>query len=69
MRDRKPASRLIEDGETQLGGRIPMNTSGGLISKGHPIGASGASMIAELVEQLRGEAGPRQVKSSRVRSG
>lgn len=54
---------LIEDGETQIDGRIPMNTSGGLISKGHPIGASGASMITELMTQLRGEAGVRQVKA------
>lgn len=57
---------FIEDGHTQLGGKFPMNTSGGLISKGHPIAASGASMIVELMEQLRGEAGPRQVKNARL---
>jgi acetyl-CoA acetyltransferase len=52
---------LAESGATSLGGRIPVNTSGGLISKGHPVGATGLSMIAELTEQLRGESGARQV--------
>jgi acetyl-CoA acetyltransferase len=51
----------VESGATTLGGRLPINTSGGLVSKGHPVGATGLSMIAELVEQLRGEAGARQV--------
>lgn len=51
---------LAESGETAIGGRIPLNTSGGLISKGHPIAASGLSMINEIVVQLRGEAGERQ---------
>lgn len=54
--------KLAEAGETQIGGRIPINTSGGLISKGHPIGATGLSMTYELVTQLRGEADQRQVK-------
>nr|WP_070959263.1 thiolase family protein [Hyphomonas sp. Mor2] len=58
--------RFVEEGHTQLGGRTPMNTSGGLISKGHPIGATGASMIVELMEQLRGEASARQVKDARL---
>lgn len=58
--------RFIESGATHPGGRIPINTSGGLVSKGHPIGATGASMIYELMEQLRGEAGPRQVKGARL---
>jgi acetyl-CoA acetyltransferase len=57
---------FIEEGHTQLGGKVPMNTSGGLISKGHPIAASGASMLVELMEQLRGEAGPRQVHNARL---
>ena len=56
--------KLVEAGETAIGGRIPINTSGGLISKGHPIGATGLSMINELVTQLRGEAGKRQVKDA-----
>lgn len=50
-------------GETALGGRIPVNPSGGLESKGHPIGATGLGQIHELVSQLRGEAGPRQAAS------
>jgi acetyl-CoA acetyltransferase len=57
---------LVESGATGPGGRIPVNTSGGLISKGHPVGATGLSMIHELVTQLRGEAGPRQVDGARV---
>lgn len=52
---------FVESGATTLGGRLPINTSGGLVSKGHPVGATGLSMIAELTEQLRGEAGARQV--------
>lgn len=50
-----------ERGETRVGGRLPVNTSGGLLSRGHPIGASGLAQIHELVTQLRGEAGQRQV--------
>jgi acetyl-CoA acyltransferase len=57
---------LAESGETRLGGRIPVNTSGGLLSKGHPIGATGAMQIHELVTQLRGEAGKRQVEGARI---
>ncbi len=52
---------LVESGETAIGGRIPINTSGGLVAKGHPVGATGLSMIYELARQLRGEAGARQV--------
>jgi len=55
-----------ERGETALGGRIPINPSGGLESKGHPIGATGLGQIHELVAQLRGEAGPRQVEGARI---
>jgi acetyl-CoA C-acetyltransferase/acetyl-CoA acyltransferase len=54
-----------EKGWTSLGGKIPVNTSGGLKAKGHPIGATGAAQIAEIVAQLRGEAGPRQVDGAR----
>ena len=53
--------RLIDDGAVAMGGRIPVNTSGGLISKGEPIGASHLGQIYEIAMQLRGEAGPRQV--------
>ncbi len=57
---------FAERGETALGGKIPINTSGGLISRGHPIGASGLAMIYELVAQLRGEAEKRQVERARI---
>lgn len=56
---------LAESGATALGGRIPVNPSGGLESKGHPIGATGLGQIYELVTQLRHEAGPRQVPKAR----
>jgi acetyl-CoA C-acetyltransferase/acetyl-CoA acyltransferase len=55
-----------ERGWTSLGGKVPVNTSGGLKAKGHPIGATGAAQIAEIVTQLRGEAGPRQVDGART---
>jgi acetyl-CoA acetyltransferase len=55
-----------EKGWTSLGGKKPVNPSGGLKAKGHPIGATGAAQIAEIVTQLRGEAGPRQVEGARV---
>lgn len=57
---------LVEAGATRLGGRIPVNTSGGLLRKGHPIGATGLAQIVELTEQLRGTAGQRQVERARV---
>jgi acetyl-CoA acetyltransferase len=57
---------LVESGATALDGRLPVNLSGGLVSKGHPIGATGLSMIDELVLQLRGEAGPRQARGARI---
>lgn len=57
---------LAESGATRIGGRIPINPSGGLESKGHPIGATGLGQIFELVTQLRGEAGPRQVDGARI---
>ena len=59
------AAKLLEDGETSLGGRIPVNPSGGLLAKGHPVGATGVSQVYELAKQLRGEAAKegRQVKN------
>lgn len=57
---------LVESGATRLGGRLPINVSGGLLSKGHPIGATGALMVYDLVRQLRGEAGPAQVADARL---
>lgn len=64
---REPGSSgvLAERGETTLGGSLPVNPSGGLESKGHPIGATGLGQIFELVEQLRGNCGPRQVEGAR----
>lgn len=53
-------------GDTTLGGRVPVNPSGGLVSKGHPIAATGAAQLIELVTQLRGEAGARQVVGARL---
>jgi acetyl-CoA acetyltransferase len=58
--------RFIEEGQASLGGKVPVNTSGGLLSKGHVIGATGVSQIIELVRQLRGHAGPRQVEGAKV---
>lgn len=59
-------SKLIETGATRLGGRIPVNTSGGLLRKGHPVGATGCAQIVELTEQLQGRSGPRQVEGARL---
>ncbi|MBI2216228.1 MAG: thiolase domain-containing protein [Candidatus Rokubacteria bacterium] len=55
-----------EKGWTSLGGKVPVNPSGGLKAKGHPIGATGAAQVAEIVTQLRGEAGPRQVGGAKT---
>ena len=60
------AGRLIDEGETALGGRIPVNVSGGLLSKGHPLGATGIANIYEVTTHLRGEADKRQVKGARM---
>lgn len=60
------AGRMIDEGETALGGRIPVNVSGGLLSKGHPIGATGVANIVEIITHLRGEAGQRQVSNARL---
>ncbi|MGW4990121.1 lipid-transfer protein [Streptomyces mirabilis] len=60
------SGKLVESGATTYGGRWVVNPSGGLISKGHPLGATGIAQVAELVWQLRGEAGPRQVSGARI---
>ena len=59
-------SALVAAGETSLGGRLPVNPSGGLESRGHPVAATGLAQIIELVRQLRGEAGARQVPGARI---
>lgn len=56
--------RLVESGAAAIGGRIPVNTSGGLLAMGHPIGPTGVGQIAELLWQMRGEAGRRQIPKS-----
>jgi acetyl-CoA acetyltransferase len=58
--------KLLASGDTALGGRVPVNPSGGLLSKGHPIGATGCAQLVELVDQLRGRCGARQVEGARV---
>ena len=60
------AGRMVDDGEVALGGRVPVNVSGGLLSKGHPLGATGIANIYEVSTHLRGEAGARQVEGARI---
>jgi acetyl-CoA acyltransferase len=60
------AGRLIDDGDTALGGKVPVNVSGGLLSKGHPLGATGIANIYEVSTHLRGEADKRQVQGARM---
>jgi len=59
------AAKLIENEDTYIGGKIPVNIDGGLLSKGHPIGATGGSQVRTIVNQLRGEGEP-QVKDAKV---
>jgi acetyl-CoA acyltransferase len=60
------AGKLIDDGTTALGGRVPVNVSGGLLSKGHPLGATGIANVYEVSTHLRGEAGKRQVEGAKL---
>ena len=64
--ERGQGGPAAEAGDTRLEGRVPINPSGGLKSKGHPVGATGVAQIVEITEQLRGEGGKRQVKNARV---
>ncbi len=57
---------MIDEGTTRLGGKLPVNVSGGLLRKGHPIGASGAAQIVEITEQLQGRRGASQVENARI---
>jgi acetyl-CoA acyltransferase len=57
---------LFRAGETELGGRVPINPGGGLLSRGHPIGATGCAQLTELVDQLRGRCGARQVHGAKI---
>jgi len=58
--------KTVEEGLTEIDGKIPINPSGGLKSKGHPVGATGIAQVVEVVTQLRGEAGERQVKNAKI---
>jgi acetyl-CoA acetyltransferase len=60
------AGRMIDEGEVALGGKVPVNVSGGLLSKGHPLGATGIANIYEVSTHLRGEAGERQVEGAKL---
>ena len=60
------AGRMIDEGRTSIGGDIPVNASGGLLSKGHPLGATGVANIYEVVTHLRGQAGARQVEGAKA---
>jgi acetyl-CoA acetyltransferase len=60
------SAALLASGATALGGRLPVNPSGGLLSKGEPLGASALGQVVELVRQLRGQCGPRQVEGART---
>jgi acetyl-CoA acetyltransferase len=64
--ERGEGGRFVESGLSSIGGKVAVNTSGGLLAKGHPIGATGVAQIVEAVRQLRGEAGARQVPNPRV---
>jgi len=64
--ERGKGGPAAEAGETSLEGKIPINASGGLKSKGHPVGATGVAQVVEITEQLRGQAGERQIKNARV---
>jgi len=64
--DRGHGAEAARSGWSAIGGRLPVNTSGGLKSKGHPVGATGVAQVIEIFEQLRGEAGKRQVENARV---
>ncbi|MCJ7508376.1 MAG: thiolase domain-containing protein [candidate division Zixibacteria bacterium] len=66
LMEKGEAGKATENGMTTIGGKIPINTSGGLKSKGHPVGATGVAQIVEITKQLRGEAGKRQVKNAKV---
>ena len=60
------AAHLLDEGFFDLGGKMPVNTSGGLMSRGHPLGATGLAQITEIVWQLRGDGGQRQVPDAKV---
>jgi acetyl-CoA C-acetyltransferase len=64
--ERGEGGKFIEDGQTYVGGKIPVNIDGGLLAKGHPVGATGTSHIIAIVKQLRNEAGQNQVPNAKI---
>jgi acetyl-CoA acetyltransferase len=60
------APRLLKEGAFDLGGKLPVNTDGGLLSRGHPLGATSLAQIIEIYRQVRGQAGPRQVPGAKI---
>jgi len=62
--DKGEGAKALEEGQTRIGGKLPINPSGGLKARGHPVGATGVAQVVELVWQLRGDAGERQVKGA-----
>jgi acetyl-CoA C-acetyltransferase len=64
--ERGEGTKLLDEGATEINGRLPINPSGGLLSKGEPLGASALAQVVEIVRQLRGDAGARQVRDARV---
>ena len=63
---RGEGAALLRSGDTELGGRVPVNPSGGLLSLGHPLSASGVRVVADITRQLRGDAGKTQVTDAKV---
>ena len=64
--ERGGAYELLDSGATSLGGRVPVNPSGGLLSRGHPVGATGGMQAVEIVRQLEGRIGAHQVEGAKV---
>ena len=64
--ERGEGGRFIEQGQIRIGGKVAVSPSGGLLAKGHPLGATGVAQVFEVVTQLRGEAGPRQVAGAKI---
>lgn len=64
--DENDAVQMLEEGAFKLGGKVPVNTSGGLLRKGHPVGATGIAQLTEITKQLQGRCGARQVEGARV---
>ncbi|MEV6923382.1 thiolase family protein [Dactylosporangium sp. NPDC051485] len=64
--ERGQGGKFVESGQSSLGGRLPVSTSGGLLTRGHPLGATGLAQLVELADQLRGRCGPRQVEGASI---